>query len=219
MVAATTRDPEPVSPPPLPSAAIPSPVSVSWPRTGSGNKAFTGREWDPETGLYYYRARYYDPKLGRFVSEDPIKFLGGANFYAYVENSPTTRRDPSGLGPWDSWHHKNPPSPCPAAYVIGAKAFGVMKQHGTRFTHCWASCEIAKACGQKTAEYWQDTKEWYDWAVCGLPGFSKNCDSAFQPDDYYDNQTGRSCPTSQSCWDRCRPLMGAPDPPPGPYGE
>lgn len=34
--------------------------------------AFTGREWDPETGLYYYRARYYDPKVGRFLSEDPL---------------------------------------------------------------------------------------------------------------------------------------------------
>ena len=57
-----------------------------------------------------------------------------------------------------------------------------MKQHGTRFTHCWASCEIAKACGQKPAEDWQDIKEWYDWGVCGVPGFSKNCDSAFQPE-------------------------------------
>ncbi|MCU0293268.1 MAG: hypothetical protein MUF10_14965, partial [Thermoanaerobaculaceae bacterium] len=45
--------------------------------------AFTGREWDPETGLYYYRARYLDPKVGRFISEDPIGFAGGVNFYAY----------------------------------------------------------------------------------------------------------------------------------------
>jgi RHS repeat-associated protein len=36
---------------------------------------FTGREFDPETGLYYYRARYYDPSLGRFLQEDPILYL------------------------------------------------------------------------------------------------------------------------------------------------
>jgi RHS repeat-associated protein len=58
--------------------------------------AFTGREWDPETGLYYYRARYYDPRLGRFISEDPIGFLGGVNFYGYVGNSPAQFLDPMG---------------------------------------------------------------------------------------------------------------------------
>src|SRR5262249_57332646 len=63
-----------------------------------GGPAFTGHEWDPESGLSYYRARYYDPKLGRFLSEDPIGFEGGdANFYAYVFNNPTTWIDPSGL--------------------------------------------------------------------------------------------------------------------------
>jgi RHS repeat-associated protein len=59
--------------------------------------AFTGREWDAETNLYYYRARYYDPKIGRFISEDPIGFKGGINFYAYVDNRPTIWTDPSGL--------------------------------------------------------------------------------------------------------------------------
>jgi len=58
--------------------------------------AYTGREWDPETGLYYYRARYYDPKIGRFISEDPIGFLGGVNLYAYVDNRPTEMIDPLG---------------------------------------------------------------------------------------------------------------------------
>src|SRR5262249_10905199 len=58
---------------------------------------FAGREWDAETGLYYYRARYYDPKAGRFISEDPIAFLGGINMYAYVRNGPTILVDPSGL--------------------------------------------------------------------------------------------------------------------------
>jgi RHS repeat-associated protein len=61
--------------------------------------AFTGREWDPETGLYYYRARYYDPRIGRFLSEDPIGFAGGLNLYSYVANDPVARLDPSGENP------------------------------------------------------------------------------------------------------------------------
>lgn len=58
---------------------------------------FTGRESDSETGLYYYRARYYDPGVGRFVGEDPIGFAGKTpNFYAYANNSPTKYGDPFG---------------------------------------------------------------------------------------------------------------------------
>jgi RHS repeat-associated protein len=59
---------------------------------------YTGREFEPVTGLYYYRARAYDPKLGRFTSEDPIGFAGGdLNWYGYVLNRPTMLRDPFGL--------------------------------------------------------------------------------------------------------------------------
>jgi len=61
---------------------------------------YTGREQDPETGLYYYRARYYDPTIGRFLSEDPIRFWGGIDFYKYANNSPTNATDPSGNWPW-----------------------------------------------------------------------------------------------------------------------
>jgi RHS repeat-associated protein len=57
---------------------------------------YTGREFDKETGLYFNRARYYDPNGGRFISEDPIAFQGGINFYSYSFNSPTNLRDPSG---------------------------------------------------------------------------------------------------------------------------
>ena len=59
---------------------------------------FTGRERDSLTGMLYYRARWYDAQLGRFISEDPIGFEGGgANLYAYVENSPVVDIDPEGL--------------------------------------------------------------------------------------------------------------------------
>jgi RHS repeat-associated protein len=58
---------------------------------------YTGREFDPETGLYYYRARYYDWDLGRFLSEDPISFNGGGNFYVYASDNPLSFVDPLGL--------------------------------------------------------------------------------------------------------------------------
>ncbi len=45
----------------------------------------------------YYRARYYDPSIGRFLSEDPIRFKAGVNFYDYVDNRPTKFKDPTGL--------------------------------------------------------------------------------------------------------------------------
>jgi RHS repeat-associated protein len=71
-------------------------------QTGSSGSAtnlfrFTGRELDTETALNYYRARYYDPAVGRFLSEDPEGFGGGDNFYAYVANNPSLWNDPFGL--------------------------------------------------------------------------------------------------------------------------
>jgi RHS repeat-associated protein len=59
---------------------------------------YTGRERDEETGLMYYRARYFDPAVGTFISEDPLGFgAGDANIYRYVGNSPTNFIDPLGL--------------------------------------------------------------------------------------------------------------------------
>jgi len=65
---------------------------------GTGNDLlYTGREYDQETGLYYYRARYYDPEIGQFTSEDPLRFKAGINFYSYCNNNPINCNDPSGL--------------------------------------------------------------------------------------------------------------------------
>jgi RHS repeat-associated protein len=58
---------------------------------------YTGRELDAETGIYYYRARFYDPGVGRFLSEDRIGNDEGSNLYPYVRNAPTQFRDPTGL--------------------------------------------------------------------------------------------------------------------------
>lgn len=57
---------------------------------------YTGRENDG-TGLYYYRARYYNPNWARFISQDPIGLDGGDNLYAYVDGDPVSFTDPLGL--------------------------------------------------------------------------------------------------------------------------
>ena len=64
---------------------------------GSGESfRFTGRRFDVETGLYYYRARYYSPQLGRFLQTDPIGYKDDLNLYAYGGDDPLDRTDPSG---------------------------------------------------------------------------------------------------------------------------
>ena len=71
-------------------------TSVTGPPSGNPFQ-YTGRENDG-TGLYYYRARYYHPSLGRFISEDPVGlFSGDPDIYAYVANSPLRFTDPLGL--------------------------------------------------------------------------------------------------------------------------
>jgi RHS repeat-associated protein len=59
---------------------------------------YTGREFDTETSLYYYRARYYDPTTGRFFTEDPVGFRGrDIDLYRYAGNDPILLIDPTGL--------------------------------------------------------------------------------------------------------------------------
>ena len=64
--------------------------------TSTDRFRYTGRDWDQETGLSYYRARYYDPTTGRFISEDPLGFTAGTNFYKYTDNDPVVFTDPTG---------------------------------------------------------------------------------------------------------------------------
>ena len=72
-------------------------VGVENQQPGSENSSqYTGRENDGN-GLYFYRARYYDPVLKRFISEDPIGLAGGINSHAYVEGDPVSNTDPTGL--------------------------------------------------------------------------------------------------------------------------
>ncbi len=68
---------------------IKAPNGTTRTQSAVGNRfMFTGREYDSETGNYYYRARYYSPKLGRFLQTDPIYFTDSLNLYVYCNNNP-----------------------------------------------------------------------------------------------------------------------------------
>jgi len=76
---------------------------------------YTGREFDSDTGLYYYRARWYDPQVGRFISEDPIGFdADDVNLYAYVGSDPVNDNDPLGLKRRRHRQNLKSSSPAPA---------------------------------------------------------------------------------------------------------
>jgi len=69
----------------------------SGPATTATPFEYTGAEYNPNDQLLYLRNRFYSPRLGRFVSEDPIKLAGGVNTYAYANGNPISLRDPIGL--------------------------------------------------------------------------------------------------------------------------
>lgn len=89
-----------------------------------GNQfAWQGREIDWSTGLYYFRARYYDPITGRWLSNDPIGISGGLNQYVFCANNPVNFTDPMGLcegeGPnYSGWGNTY-------GFAAGAELFGI----------------------------------------------------------------------------------------------
>jgi RHS repeat-associated protein len=135
------------------------------PIAGASNAgfAFTGREWDPETNLYYYRARFYDPKSGRFISEDPFRMrgrvrsgddLGQLQLYGYVGNRPVNMVDPDGtVGPAAA-----------AAIVLAAWAYVETLICFWEWSRCWKDARYV--CSWQPYETRKDC-EWVRLYWCG----------------------------------------------------
>ncbi|PBQ06551.1 hypothetical protein CCL23_19425 [Pseudomonas syringae] len=94
---------------------------------------FQGQYFDVETGLHYNTFRYYDPEIGRFITQDPIGLLGGFNLYGYTLN-PLSDIDPwglcetKGMGVSKSGHH------VPAVRKSVGRPFAVVRSDKTRPT-------------------------------------------------------------------------------------
>ena len=92
-----------------------------------GNRyLWQGREYSWKTGLYYFRARWYDPVTGRWLSNDPIGISGGLNQYVFCRNNPVNVRDPSGL---DIWVINDPSAVCGAGHI------GAIVGSGNNYTY------------------------------------------------------------------------------------
>ena len=137
--------------------------------------AYTGREWDPEVGLYYYRARYYQAALGRFLSEDPLGGLRGLDNLTYVGNKPERRRDPTGNTWNDVWFCIRYPWSCvTATYPCKEEARkiemrltnnqGSDSDRSNAIKHCfWSCCVFRNAAAPWEASFIVMAHESDDW--------------------------------------------------------
>lgn len=133
--------------------------------TGVANAyRYTGREQDA-SNLYYYRARYYHPRMGRFISEDPLGLAAGdLNFYAYVGGDPISYHDPLGLWAWGD--------PLPQELVDFSAAFGDTISFGaTNAVRDWMGTNgsVDKCSGSYSAGEWAGVA--YGFAAGGAVGW------------------------------------------------
>jgi RHS repeat-associated protein len=96
---------------------------------------YTAREFDAETSLYFYRARYYSADTGRFITADPIGFGGGLNFYRYTLNNPVLFNDPMGL-----WKNTGKPANRNINTIVCNGQGGIGVQLGAQGTPEQAKC-------------------------------------------------------------------------------
>ena len=91
---------------------------------------YTGRRLDPETNLYYYRARYYSASIGRFLQTDPVGYKDDIDWYAYVGNDPTDKTDPSGMNACGT----NNDSTCPVVITVRSRSKDMDGNYNDQYT-------------------------------------------------------------------------------------
>lgn len=146
--------------------------------SSAGNPyGFTGRVRDLETRLWYFRARYVDSRVGRFISRDPLMYGDGANLYQYAQSAPLHSLDPSGLATCTKWVKKSRPCTklddqmcnlsCTAQGHVSGKMTVCYTYVRTCTSWCWGTYLEEKSGGncQCTTNVW----------VCVCPPPPKGC--------------------------------------------
>jgi RHS repeat-associated protein len=184
---------------------------------------FNGHEFDSETQLHFYRARYYDQSVGRFISEDPFGFSGSNDFYVYVDNSPTNLIDPLGLQtkvPGSETPFSNPNIQhynC-LAWGLGinsawiqpsdpnASPNSIMPLFGCKKVPCDQNTNCKKRVRVNIYEDSADPNNWHvERQTCGGSWTSKNGQSFLyndiaDPDAFYNQSYHPSGNVNKTCW-------------------
>ena len=203
-----------------------------------GNRyLWQGREYSWATGLYYFRARWYDPVTGRWLSKDPIGISGGLNQYVALRNNPVNVVDPDGLAPqligvdstgrayysgdrdWGSYDSRWGGQGVKTRLSVlewGQLSKTMGETYGWPYAHVFANAGITRDHGRATAYLASFGKEVVDLAK-GLGGNDDSLYSAFQPLDFEMNRIGRSIPDGVSPYSWASPYENFPEGPPGPF--
>ena len=181
---------------------------------------FSSKELHVNSGLYYYLYRFYDPQSQRWLNREPAGEVLDYNLYRFTRNARSAGVDRDGRSIFGGvrrwWEGVIGKGGCALGMGVISR-YGDMPKGGDRYAHCMASCRIKKHCGNGTAATAGFMKEVYDLAICLATWNENYCYSAFQKSDFADNKMGRSCPPEKSCQDQCNGLIGATEPPGGPF--
>ena len=158
---------------------------------------FTARRYDDESDLYYYRARYYESYIGRFLQTDPISYVDSMNLYTYIGNNSINGRDPRGLSPYTYGKCKTMydkrRSKCLKGFVPCIIGCGVSPGAGVGLGACITGCAIsgpfikvclaaclgveglviggcAITCGLEAYYCGRSAKRSYDYCMCRAEG-------------------------------------------------
>ena len=172
---------------------------------------------------YYNVFRWYEPQNGRYLAIDPYLWNSSGRDYRYALNNPVGLIDPLGLFSGERTADQatvliraiNEDLDCIEKIRDEVRA----RSENNRFKHCLGNCLITKNCpSKKTGAYIASLfKEFSDIFRCIAQRRGGNCNSAFQPSDFEDNELGRNCPAPASCEVGCEDLKDTAETP-GPFG-